>query len=78
MRLCMALPDEASARRQGRVAIISWAFLFLILAALAAILGFSGLAGVFAWLAFIFFALFIAIAVVLFVLARKAAHRITG
>ncbi|HON37879.1 MAG: DUF1328 domain-containing protein [Desulfomonilia bacterium] len=56
---------------------ISWAFIFLVLAIVAAILGFGVLADVFAWLAFILFALFLAIAIALFLAARKVVHKMT-
>lgn len=56
---------------------LSWAFTFLVLAIIAAVLGFSVLADVFAWLAFMVFALFLAIAIALFIAARKVVNKMT-
>ncbi|HKM58514.1 MAG TPA: DUF1328 domain-containing protein [Chthoniobacterales bacterium] len=45
---------------------LSWAFLFLIIAVLAEVFGFSGLAGESAWIAHVLFVVFIVIFIVSF------------
>ena len=52
---------------------LSWAFLFLIIAIIAEVFGFSGVAGESAWIAHVLFVVFIIMFIVSFFLPRAAA-----
>ena len=56
---------------------LGWAFLFLILAIVFGVLGYSGIAGAFAWVSITLFVIMLAIAIVLFIYARRAISKIT-
>ncbi len=74
----MVEKDPLSARR-GKcevVAMLRWAFIFLVIALVAALLGFSGIAGTAAGIAKTLFGLFLLVCAILFLLGLFASRKV--